>query len=50
MKRGEWDYEAANGAEAVAANPNAIVFAIAVDAAGHLEAEWHHDHCEWHNL
>jgi O-glycosyl hydrolase len=24
---GEWDYEAANGAEAVAANPNAIVFA-----------------------
>ncbi len=24
---GEWDYEAANGADAVAANPNAIVFA-----------------------
>jgi glucuronoarabinoxylan endo-1,4-beta-xylanase len=24
---GEWDYEATNGAEAVAANPNAIVFA-----------------------
>ena len=24
---GEWDYEAANGAEAVAANPNTIVFA-----------------------
>ena len=24
---GEWDYEAANGGEAVAANPNAIVFA-----------------------
>jgi O-glycosyl hydrolase len=24
---GEWDYEAANGAEAVAANPNAVVFA-----------------------
>ncbi|MGO9325851.1 MAG: Ig-like domain-containing protein [Terracidiphilus sp.] len=24
---GEWDYEAANGAEAVATNPNAIVFA-----------------------
>jgi len=24
---GEWDYEAANGADAIAANPNAIVFA-----------------------